>query len=83
MVVVFWGLLVFLGVFTMIDIDIIAEIGANLLARMAILCAALPYASAGIFGRRFKAMGVSPVITVTGQVTASSLFLVPMVILVE
>ncbi len=28
-------------------------------------------------------MGVSPIVTATGQVTASSLFLVPMVILVE
>ena len=73
----------FLGVFTMIGIDMLAGISANLLAHIAILCAALSYAFAGIFGRRFKVMGVSPIITATGQVTASSLFLVPMVILVE
>ncbi|MEK9702274.1 MAG: DMT family transporter [Deltaproteobacteria bacterium] len=73
----------FLGVFTMIGTDVLAGISANLLAHVAILCAALSYAFAGIFGRRFKAMGVSPIVTATGQVTASSLFLVPMVILVE
>ena len=73
----------FLGVFTMIGTDMLAGISANLLAHIAILCAALSYAFAGIFGRRFKVMGVSPIITATGQVTASSLFLVPMVILVE
>ena len=73
----------FLRVFTMIGIDMLAKISANLLAHMAILCAALSYAFAGIFGRRFKAMGMSSIITAIGQVTASSLFLVPMVILVE
>ncbi|MDG2195423.1 MAG: DMT family transporter [SAR324 cluster bacterium] len=73
----------FLGVFTMIGTDMLAGISANFLAHIAILCAALSYAFAGIFGRRFKVMGVSPIITATGQVTASSLFLVPMVILVE
>ena len=73
----------FLGVFTMIGTDMLAGISANLLAHMTILYAALSYAFAGIFGRRFKAMGVSPIITAIGQVTASSLFLVPMVILVE
>ena len=73
----------FLGVFTMIGTDMLAGIIANLLAHMTILYAALSYAFAGIFGRRFKAMGVSPIITAIGQVTASSLFLVPMVILVE
>ena len=73
----------FLGVFTMIGTDMIAGISANLLAHMAILCATLSYAFAGIFGRRFKAMGMSPIITATGQVTASSLFLVPMVVLIE
>ena len=73
----------FLGVFTMIGTDMLAGISANLLAHMAILCATLSYAFAGIFGRRFKAMGMSPIITATGQVTASSLFLVPMVVLIE
>jgi len=56
----------FLGVFTMIGIDMLAGISANLLAHIAILCAALSYAFAGIFGRRFKVMGVSPIITATG-----------------
>ena len=73
----------FLGVFTMIGTDMLSGISANLLAHMAILCATLSYAFAGIFGRRFKAMGMSPIITATGQVTASSLFLVPMVVLIE
>ena len=50
----------FLGVFTMIGTDMLSGISANLLAHMAILCATLSYAFAGIFGRRFKAMGMSP-----------------------
>ena len=67
----------------MIGTNMLAGISANLLAHMAILCATLSYAFAGIFGRRFRAMGMSPIITATGQVTASSLFLVPMVVLIE
>jgi len=42
------------------------------------LGAAVSYAFAGVFGRRFKAMGVAPLATAGGQVTASSLMLVPL-----
>ena len=33
------------------------------------LAAALSYAFAGVYGRRFKAMGLAPVVTATGQIT--------------
>ncbi|BAI73028.1 ABC transporter [Azospirillum sp. B510] len=56
---------------------------SGLLPQLAVLCAALSYSFAGIFGRRFKNMGVSPLVTATGQVTASTLMLVPVALLTD
>ena len=67
----------------MIGTDVLTVMNTNLLAHLAILGASVSYAFAGIFGRRFKAMGISPLATATGQVTASSIFLIPMVILID
>lgn len=57
--------------------------GNGLLPQLAVLGAALSYSFAGIFGRRFKNMGVSPLVTATGQVTASTLMLVPAALLAD
>ncbi|KAA0590193.1 DMT family transporter [Azospirillum oryzae] len=57
--------------------------GNGLLPQLAVLGAALSYSFAGIFGRRFKNMGVSPLVTATGQVTASTLMLVPVALLAD
>ena len=73
----------FLGIVIMIGTDVLAVMNTNLLAHLAILGASVSSAFAGIFGRRFKAMGISPLATATGQVTASSIFLIPMVILID
>ena len=73
----------FLGIVIMIGTDMLTVMNTNLPAHLAILGASVSYAFAGIFGRRFKAMGISPLATATGQVTASSIFLVPMVILID
>lgn len=50
---------------------------SNAFAQIAILGAALSYALAGVYGRRFKQMNISPFVTAAGQVTASSLILTP------
>lgn len=55
----------------------------DVLAQLAILVAALSYAFAGVFGRRFRAMGVAPLATATGQVTASTMMLVPVMLGVD
>ncbi|CAO3353750.1 DMT family transporter [Azospirillum melinis] len=78
------GVLVgFAGVAVMIGPTALAGLGNGLLPQLAVLGAALSYAFAGIFGRRFKSMGVSPLVTATGQVTASSLMLVPVALLAD
>lgn len=73
----------FLGVAVMIGPDAISGLGGNLAAQMMILAGAASYAFAGIFGRRYKAMGVSPMATATGQVIASSIILLPLVLVID
>lgn len=68
----------FVGVMLMIGMpDFGEEQSFSTLAQLAVLGAALSYAIAGVYGRRFKAMSVSPVVTAAGQVTASSLVMLP------
>ncbi|WP_420405408.1 DMT family transporter [Nisaea sp.] len=71
------------GVALMVGEDLSGGIGGTFLGQAALLGAALSYAFGGVFGRRFKGMGIEPVQTATGQVTASTLLLIPAVILVD
>jgi drug/metabolite transporter (DMT)-like permease len=71
------------GVVWMIGGSALAGLGSSVWAQIAILGAAVSYAFAGVFGRRFKTMGVNPVATATGQVTCSSLMLLPIALLVD
>nr|WP_206453560.1 DMT family transporter [Aurantimonas marina] len=71
------------GVAVMIGPAALEGLGAAVLAQLACLAAALSYAVAGIFGRRFKRMGVAPLATATGQVTASTLLLIPLALVVD
>lgn len=73
----------FIGVAIMIGTDALAGLGEQSGAQLAVLGAALSYALAGIFGRRFKAMGIAPLPSATGQVCASSLLLMPLALLVD
>ena len=73
----------FAGVIVMIGGDSLHGLGLDLLAPLACLGAGLSYAFAGVYGRRFKALGVTPMATATGQVTASSLMLLPVMLLVD
>lgn len=77
---VFLGLI---GVAVMIGGEAVSALGTDVLAQVAILGAATSYGFAVIFGRRFKRMGVSPIATATGQVTASSMMLLPIMIIVD
>ena len=60
----------------------IAEQG-SILAQVAILGAALSYAFASVFGRRFKAMGLKPIMIAAGQVTGSTVLLAPVALYVD
>ena len=56
-------------------------LSGGVLAQLAMLGAAVSYACAGIFGRRFA--GTPPLVTAAGQVTASSLTLLPLSLIVD
>lgn len=73
----------FAGVAVLMGPQFLSGLGEDVLAQAAILGAALSYACAGVFGRRFKAMGVKPLHTATGQVTGSAILLLPVVLVVD
>lgn len=62
-----------LGVTVMIGPEVFKGFDLNVLAELAVIGAAVSYALAGIFGRRFKEL--SPFVTATGQVSASAVVL--------
>lgn len=53
------------------------DLGGELLAILACLGAALSYGVAGVWGRRFKAAGVTPLQTAAGVVTCSAVLMTP------
>jgi len=61
----------------------IAQPNDSLWGELACLGAALSYAFAGIYGRRFRTMGVKPLDAAAGQVTASTLLILPIMLSVE
>ena len=73
----------FFGVIVLMGPSSLEQMGTDTLAQLAILGAAISYGFATSFGRRFKTMGISPFQTSVGQVTASTIMLVPLVFLLE
>lgn len=72
------------GVAVMIGPAALAGLGGDkLLAQLAVLGAALSYAFSGVFGRRFRQLGITPVQSAAGQLTASSLMLLPLALLID
>ena len=71
------------GVAVMIGTDLMQGLGLDVLASLAVLGAALSYAFAGVYGRRFKSMKITPMATATGQVVASSIMLTPVMFLID
>ena len=69
------------GVAVMIGPDALGGQRGDLAAQLAVLGAAVSYACAGIFGRRFG--GIPPLVTAAGQVTASTLTLLPLALVVD
>jgi drug/metabolite transporter (DMT)-like permease len=73
----------FAGAVVTIGPDSFAGLGSDVLAQLACLGGALSYAFAGIFGRRFRRMGVPPLATAAGQVCSSTVILLPIMLLVD
>lgn len=71
------------GVAAMIGPAALKGLGADVWAQAAIVLAAISYATAGLYGRRFSAWGVAPMATASGQVIGSSLLLLPIALLAD
>ncbi len=71
------------GVVVMIGPEVLGGLDTAVLAQLAVLGAAVSYAFAGIFGRRFRGLGTSALVTATGQVTASTMLMAPLALLVD
>ncbi|WP_447726956.1 DMT family transporter [Sphingomonas koreensis] len=76
-------LLGFAGVATMVGSDALAGLGANVFAQGACLVATLSYALAGVWARRFKAQGVTPMGVATGQLVAATIIMLPLAGIVD
>jgi drug/metabolite transporter (DMT)-like permease len=57
--------------------------GASVWGELACLGAAVSYAFAGVYGRRFKTMKIAPIEAAAGQVTASTVLILPIMLAVE
>lgn len=73
----------FIGVAVMIGGGAIADGMITALAQFACIGAAISYGFAGVFGRRFRQMAVSPYAVATGQVTASTIIMFPLMLLFD
>jgi len=73
----------FVGVATMLLPSISQQAGLAVLPQLAVLGAAISYGCAAVFGRRFRRLGVPPLITATGQLTASALLLTPVALVID
>ncbi len=73
----------FAGVVAMVGSSALEGLGSYFLGELAVLGAAVTYGFSGIFGRRFKTLGIAPVVTATGMVTASSLVMLPLALIVD
>ena len=72
----------FLGVVFMIGLPAL-EMEHRFLPQLAILMASLSYAFAGVYGRRIGVLNINPIVIAAGQVTASTLVLIPLALWVD
>lgn len=73
----------FMGVAVMVGVEAVQGYGLVLAAQCALLGATVSYAFGVVFARRFRRLGVSPMMTATGQVMMSSLILLPLWLIVD
>jgi drug/metabolite transporter (DMT)-like permease len=72
----------FVGVAVLVGPSALSAFGnGHLVGEVACLIAALTYAFAGVYGRRFQ--GIRPIKVATGQITGATLVLIPVVLIVD
>jgi len=78
------GLVVgFIGVGLMLGPEVLESDNSGVVGQLAILLAALSYAVAGIYGRRFHTASIPPIVAAAGQVTMSAVILIPVAMMID
>ncbi|MCK5162355.1 MAG: DMT family transporter [Desulfobacula sp.] len=70
-----------IGVAILIGIEALSGVGMKIAGQAAVLGAALLYAFAAIFGRRFK--DIDPVVVAAGMLTGSTIIMIPLAFMIE
>lgn len=73
----------FIGVIILLGPGLVFEHDMNVIGELACVGAALSYASANVFGRRFARMGLKPLQIAFGQTTSASFILLPVALLID
>lgn len=71
------------GVAALVGPAALGAIGSAVLPQLAILGATLSYGIAAVFARRFARWGVKPTVVAAGQLTGSSIMMVPLALAVD
>jgi len=71
------------GIVILVGGQALSGLGIAFLAHIGLLGAALFYSFGSVFGRRFRRLGITPLATATGQVTASSILLLPLALAID
>lgn len=71
------------GVVILFGFDAFKGSGTDLLPRLAVLCAAISYAVAGIFSKRFSREGINPLMIASGQLIASAFITLPLALIID
>ena len=72
-----------LGVIVLVGPQAVHGLNPANAAQVACIAAALVYACAGIYGRRFRTMRIDPIVAATGQVCGSTLLAIPLAMLID
>ncbi len=72
------------GVAVMMGPDVIAGgLGGNVLAQLAVLAAAFSYGLSSLYGRRLHALRIAPKTAAAGQLTVTTIVVLPLVLLID
>lgn len=72
-----------LGTIVLIGPGALKGLTGSMLGQLAVMGAAISYAFAGVYARRFKKWGLSSLIVATGQVTMATFMLLPLTLIID
>ncbi len=72
-----------MGTIILIGPEAMRGVSGSLFGQLAVIAAAICYAFAAAYARRFKKWGLSPLIVATGQVTMATASLLPLTLLID